>query len=397
MDASGRLAAGSLLLRDFATRTGVRGPDASARRYLWTDAAAVESWIEIHRATDDPESLELARALVGQVHRVLGRHRADDSRRGWISGLGEEEGLQRPTAGGLRIGKPLAERAAGEAFDERLEWDRDGQYFHYLTRWMAALDALAVLTGETRWSDQAVELARTAVARFSHRPAPGVPWRVHWKMSIDLSRPLVPSMGQHDPLDGLATMLGLRATRRLLGHGEDALGEEISRLFELCSEGASWSTPDPLGIGGLLSALARFVQAIARGQLSADQRSAKLLSRLVSDAQRSLAAFVQGHEMARAPETRLAFRELGLAIGLQELALARAEIGRSPESFGGMAGALATHLDAVLRHFPLVDRVEGLWRTPAAQRASAWREHEDINAVMLARSLTIAPAADGGM
>jgi hypothetical protein len=34
----------------------------------------------------------------------------------------------------LRIGKQLAERRPGERFDERLEWERDGQYFHYLTR-----------------------------------------------------------------------------------------------------------------------------------------------------------------------------------------------------------------------------------------------------------------------
>jgi hypothetical protein len=28
---------------------------------------------------------------------------------------------------------------------------------------------------------------------------------IYWKMSIDLSRALVPSMGQHDPLDGFVT------------------------------------------------------------------------------------------------------------------------------------------------------------------------------------------------
>ncbi len=28
---------------------------------------------------------------------------------------------------------------------------------------------------------------------------------MYWKMSIDLTRPLVSSMGQHDPLDGFIT------------------------------------------------------------------------------------------------------------------------------------------------------------------------------------------------
>jgi hypothetical protein len=43
-------------------------------------------------------------------------------------------GAAHPTRGGLRIGKKLPERRPGEAFQERLEWERDGQYFHYLTK-----------------------------------------------------------------------------------------------------------------------------------------------------------------------------------------------------------------------------------------------------------------------
>jgi len=31
-------------------------------------------------------------------------------------------------------GKALNERGADEPVDEHLEWNRDGQYFHYLTR-----------------------------------------------------------------------------------------------------------------------------------------------------------------------------------------------------------------------------------------------------------------------
>ena len=75
---------------------------------------------------------------------MLGRYREDDARHGWISGLDEENGPLHPTIGGLRIGKPLKERQNAERFDERLEWDRDGQYFHYLTKWMHALSQIAV-------------------------------------------------------------------------------------------------------------------------------------------------------------------------------------------------------------------------------------------------------------
>jgi len=71
----------------------------------------------------------------------IGRHRADDPRRGL-----DQRARRGGRLGGLRIGKPLPERGAGEPVDERLEWDRDGQYFHYLTKWMHALDQVARAT-----------------------------------------------------------------------------------------------------------------------------------------------------------------------------------------------------------------------------------------------------------
>ena len=60
--------------------------------------------------TDNEQYRDLATRLVNQVHSVLGRHREDDVRKGWISGLSEKEGEQHPTRGGLRIGKKLNER-----------------------------------------------------------------------------------------------------------------------------------------------------------------------------------------------------------------------------------------------------------------------------------------------
>jgi hypothetical protein len=101
------------------------------------------NFLELRRRTGAEEYKDLALRLVDQVHHVLGRHREDDKRTGWISGLGEEEGREHPTAGGLRIGKGMKERGPREAFDERLEWDRDGQYYHYLTKWMHALNRVS--------------------------------------------------------------------------------------------------------------------------------------------------------------------------------------------------------------------------------------------------------------
>jgi len=144
----------------------------------------------------------------GRVHHTLGRHRPDDVREGWLPGASEDH----PTRGGLRIGKPLPERAPGEPLGSRREWDRDGQYFHYLTKWMHALDLTTRHTGRPTFNLWARELAETAHAAFTYDPPGSGPKRMYWKMSTDLSRPLVPSMGQHDPLDGYVTAAQLRRT-----------------------------------------------------------------------------------------------------------------------------------------------------------------------------------------
>ena len=120
------------LMMDFAHRTGLTSGQPP-RRYLWTDAFAVCNLLGLAGETGQDRYRELALRLVDRVHLTLGRHRQDDPRTGWISGLGEREGKVHPTRGGLRIGKELPERRPDEPFDERLEWDRDGQYFHYLT------------------------------------------------------------------------------------------------------------------------------------------------------------------------------------------------------------------------------------------------------------------------
>ena len=98
------------IMSDFAARTGRAGKSRGARRYLWTDAFAVCNDLELYRRTDHTRFLEDALQLVGQVHEVLGRHREDDVRPEWISGLSEAEGWRHPTRDGLRIGKALPER-----------------------------------------------------------------------------------------------------------------------------------------------------------------------------------------------------------------------------------------------------------------------------------------------
>jgi hypothetical protein len=158
------------LMRGFAERTGLTS-EQPPKRYLWTDAFAVCNFLGLARATGEAHYRELALQLVVQVHQTLGRHRDDDRRNGWLSGLSEPEGEAHPTQGGLRIGKELPERGPQDRFDEQLEWDRDGQYFHYLTKWMHALDQVTRSTGQAHFNLWARELASTAYHAFAYPPA----------------------------------------------------------------------------------------------------------------------------------------------------------------------------------------------------------------------------------
>jgi hypothetical protein len=373
------------LMTRFAERTGLspvrEGP--APRRYLWTDAFAVCNFLGLARATGEQRYLELALLLVEQVHRTLGRHRPDDARRGWISGLPEAEGAAHPTRGGLRIGKPLPERGPGEPLDEELEWDRDGQYFHYLTKWTHALDRVARATGQPWFAGCARELAVAAHRGFCYAGRAGARRRMYWKMSIDLTRPLVPSMGHHDPLDGLVTCLELEAGARARGEPPDTALAEARADFAAMLEPDELATADPLGLGGLLIDASRLDRIARDAGADAGAGERELVDAMLAAAHAGLRHYAERAERRAPAARRLGFRELGLAIGLAAIEPMRL---RAAES--GAAAARRRQALAQLERFaPLRDELEAFWREPAHRAAPSWRAHEDINDVMLATSL----------
>ena len=368
------------LMNDYAIRTGLDS-GRPLKRYLWTDAFAVCNYLGLARATGKPEYRDLALRLVDQVHHTLGRHRQDDPRTGWISGLGEQAGEDHPTLGGLRIGKPLPERGTQDPYDERLEWERDGQYFHYLSKWMQALDQLSRATGDSRFNRWARELAATAYAHFTVSAAGGRPLRMHWKMSIDLSRPLVPSMGQHDPLEGYIAAVQLHHTASEFPsptQGPDLT--EASRQFAAMAWQGEWASPDPLGIGGLLVDAYRVAQ-LSRSGARLDR---KMIARLLEAALTGLQTYVVSGELQAPAEYRLAFRELGLAIGLQAVERLRHQSERDESQIA--LGTLG-QLQALSRYIPLSQQIRAYWSDPRHRKSDTWEEHRDINDVMLATSL----------
>lgn len=374
-----RFAAGTGLDPDSAAAFPRGAPGPAPRRYLWTDAFAVCNWVGLGQ-------VDRARDLVDRVHRVLGRHRDDDPREGWISGLSEAQGERHPTAGGLRIGKPLPERPPDQPHDPQLEWERDGQYFHYLTRWMRALLRLAAATRDARCHAWAHELARVAFDRFSHGIGPA-PNRLHWKMSIDLSRPQVPSMGQHDPLDGYVVMHEIRSAR-VAAHPDtadaspttEAATSDLRSRMELLTgmgEASDWITDDPLGAGSLLTD-AWFLSGTA--ELSAAE--VRTLERVIRAADVSVQEVRSARLLELPAARRLAFREMGLAIGLS--ALERLTEAPAVHALSAEAGEAVETLSQAI---PMREAITDFWLDPDHRRAGSWLDHDDINTVMLATAV----------
>jgi hypothetical protein len=371
------------IMTEFAGLTGLSPARCEPRRYLWTDALAVCNFLGLYQETGSKEFKDLALRLVDQVHNVLGRHRRDDDRTGWISGLNQEDGTLHPTKGGLRIGKELKERRPSDPFNERSEWDRDGQYYHYLTKWMHALNRVTKVTGKFTYNRWAIELARTAQAKFVYAPSSGSEKRMYWKMSIDLSYPLVPSMGLHDPLDGLITYSQLQATA-----AEDPeqsttdLKAEMTDLADMC-KGRNWATDDPLGIGGLLSDAFRVAQLMVKGYFAQTGPLGDLLGACLV----GLKAFAREDSLKLPADYRLAFRELGLSIGLEALERLPKVIERNEQAFS-KDHDLRVRIKALNQYETLKEVINSFWLQPKNQEAESWIGHRDINMVMLATSLS---------
>lgn len=375
------------IMEDFAERTAIWGDLGDGTRYLWTDAFAVRNYLDLHLRTQQRaqriSSLDHALRLIEQVHHNLGKHRSDDERSGWISGLVDELAEQHPTVGGLRIGKPMNERGDDEPFDERVEWDRDGQYFHYLTKWIDALHYTAAVTHERRYLAWAAELARSAHRAFV-RCSDDTPSSIFWKMSIDLSRPLIGSMGRLDALDGFVTYSSLQATADQGGSGDADhadLHNAITDFFFICRQ-IDWVNDDELGIGSLLVDATRLIQLLQTGSLV----HTSIIEKAVAEARISMDQMSFHRLMHRPASMRLAFREFGLSIGLHQIRHARSIIEQRHELFEGHRD-LISDLNQILKHSAVADQIERYWLDPAHQKTTAWTRNTDINAVMLATSL----------
>jgi hypothetical protein len=203
---------------------------------------------------------------------------------------------------------------------------------------------------------------------------------MRWKMSIDLSRPQVASSGLHDPLDGYVSYHEVVqcATPSLVDAIPLNLEAEIAETAAMI-EGQRWETDDPLGVGGLLFDAWRVLQlAVMR------RKSFGIAAALVTSVQHGLAACAGKMDMRLPPEYRLAFRELGLSIGLHAVPSMQQLTAGNPDLF---PEHLCQDVGGLRRYTPVAVAIESFWRDLRSQQAQSWREHRDINSVMLATSL----------
>jgi hypothetical protein len=227
-----------------------------------------------------------------------------------------------------------------------------------------------------------MELAKTAHAQFTYIPSWGGQKRMYWKMSIDLSRPLVPSMGQHDPLDGFITYSQLQATA-VKNSGKTPqtdLTDEIDDMARMC-EGINWTTDDPLGIGGLLADAYRVGQLI----LNNDFAHPGLLEILLDSSLPGLELYVRKNPLELPADYRLAFRELGLAVGLHAIERLKESIQQNPDLF---TRRVHSRIEALMWYAPLSEKILTFWLEPAHREVDSWTAHGDINMVMLATGLS---------
>jgi len=371
------------IMTEFAEQTGLSPIGRLPLRYLWTDAFAVCNLLELYRQTGDDSFKSLTLSLVEQVHETLGRYSENDTRTGWISGLGEGEGRLHPTAGGLRIGKKMNERGPADPFDEKMEWDRDGQYYHYLIKWMHALHCVGKATSEEVYCKWAGELAKKVHAGFVFTSVMDGRKYIHWKMSIDLSRPLVPSMGLHDPLEGFLLYSQLQAGKS--DEPEESsrldLSNETKELADIC-RGLSWETEDPLGIGGLLCNALQVAQMMVKDRFE----QGNLLLALLDSSLLGLESYLKMNTLLLPATYRLAFREFGLSIGMHAVERLKGLIQKETGSFLESA-ALHRRIEKLMVYQPVCEQIEKFWHEETNREGETWLEHRAINMVMQATSL----------
>jgi hypothetical protein len=147
-------------------------------------------------------------------------------------------------------------------------------------------------------------------------------------------------------------------------------------------EGKNWATDDPLGLGELLSTTCKLAQLM----IDADSQKQELFNDLLDSSITGLRLFQRRNTLRLPADHRLAFRELGLSIGLHAIERLPEQIKQAPCNFD-MTPRLHSQTEDLKRYTPLSNIIEAYWLDTANRETAGWMAHRDINMVMLATSL----------
>ena len=107
---------------------------------------------------------------------------------------------------------------------------------------------------------------------------------------------------------------------------------------------------------------------------------------LLEASQAGLEAYLKGKPLQFSADCRLAFRELGLSLGLHAVEKLWELIPKKPDLFNKKQD-LYSLIESLLQYVSLVQKIEGFWIEPKNSKNRTWTEHLDINMVMLATTL----------
>ena len=140
-----------------------------------------------------------------------------------------------------------------------------------------------------------------------------------------------------------------------------------------------WATSGPSVQGGAGDDYVEAYSVNSDVTLHGSADHVPLLRRMLEDGAASLRAYSRDPSTRLPASRRLAFRELGLAIGLHAIERVRAQwSGRD---------VLAPAVRAIDSFLDRAATIESTWADPSSRRDRGWRDHADINTVMLATSL----------
>jgi hypothetical protein len=146
--------------------------------------------------------------------------------------------------------------------------------------------------------------------------------------------------------------------------------------------GKNWATDDPLGLGGLLADAYKIAQLIAHQSL----KQFDLLETLLDASLVGLQAYASQDALQLPVDFRLAFRELGLSIGLRAVERLQGLVKENPGRFKERVH-LHSRLAVLSQYTPLAENIETFWLERPHREAESWLAHREINMVMLATSL----------